>query len=160
LRRKVHQTIQKVTDDVDERIKLNTAVAALMELVNEIYRLEKEVTAGPARAALREALETLVLLLGPFAPHVAEEMWMRLGRRFSIVDRPWPVADADVAREPELELAVQLDGKIRGHIRVAPDAVEDEVKSRALEALRPHLDGKQVANIRVVPRRLVSVVTR
>jgi leucyl-tRNA synthetase len=160
LRRKVHQTIQKVSDDVDERIKLNTAVAALMELVNEIYRLEKEVTAGPARAALREALETLVLLLSPFAPHVAEEMWMRLGRRFSIVDRPWPVADAEAAKEPELELAVQLDGKVRGHIRVAPDAMEDEVKARALEAIRPHLNGKQVANIRVVPGRLVSVVTR
>ena len=160
LRRKVHQTIQKVSDDVDERIKLNTAVAALMELVNEIYRLENEVTAGPARAALREALETLVLLLSPFAPHVAEEMWMRLGRRFSIVDRPWPVANAEVAREPELELAVQLDGKVRARIRVAPDAVEDEVKSRALEAIRPHLNGRQVANVRVVPGRLVSVVTR
>jgi leucyl-tRNA synthetase len=87
-------------------------------------------------------------------------MWMRLGRRFSIVDRPWPVADAEAAKEPELELAVQLDGKVRGHIRVAPDAMEDEVKARALEAIRPHLNGKQVANIRVVPGRLVSVVTR
>jgi len=160
LRRKVHQTIQKVSDDVDERIKLNTAVAALMKLVNEIYGLEKEVTAGPARAALREALETLVLLLSPFAPHVAEEMWMRLGRRFSIVDRPWPVADAEVAKEPAVELAVQLNGKVRGRITVAPDAVEDDVKARALEAVRHLLDGKQVANIRVVPGRLVSVVVQ
>jgi leucyl-tRNA synthetase len=160
LRRKVHQTIQRVTDDVDERIKLNTAVAALMELVNEIYRLEGEVTAGPARAALREALETLVLLLSPFAPHVSEEMWMRLGRRFSIVDRPWPVADAEVAREAELELAVQLDGKVRARITVSPDAVEEEIKKRALEAIAPLLNGRQVSNVRVVPGRLVSVVTR
>jgi leucyl-tRNA synthetase len=160
LRRKVHQTIQKVTDDVDERIKLNTAVAALMELVNEVYRLEPEVTAGPARAALREALETLVLLLGPFAPHVCEEMWMRLGRRFSIVDRPWPVADPEVAREPELELAVQFNGKVRGRITVAPDAVEADIQARALEAVRHLLDGKQVTNVRVVPGRLVSVVAR
>ena len=160
LRRKVHQTIQKVTDDVDERIKLNTAVAALMELVNEIYRLEPEVTAGPARAALREALETLVLLLGPFAPHVCEEMWMRLGRRFSVVDRPWPVADPEVAREAEVELAVQLNGKVRGHITLSPQAVEDEVKARALEAIKHLLDGKQVADVRVVPGRLVSVVAR
>jgi leucyl-tRNA synthetase len=160
LRRKVHQTIQKVSEDVDERIKLNTAVAALMELVNEVYKLEAEVTSGPARAALREALETLVLLLSPFAPHVSEELWMRLGRRFSIVDRPWPTADAEVAREPELELAVQINGKVRARINVAPDAVEEEVKARALEAIKHLLDGKQVANVRVVPGRLVSVVLR
>jgi leucyl-tRNA synthetase len=160
LRRKVHQTIQKVSEDVDERIKLNTAVAALMELVNEIYRLEPEVTTGPARAALREALETLVLLLSPFAPHVSEEMWMRLGRRFSIVDRPWPVADAAVAREAELELAVQLNGKVRGRIHVAADTVEEEVKARALEAVKHLIDGKPVANVRVIPGRLVSVVTQ
>src|SRR5204863_9975318 len=99
LRRKTHQTIQKVTEDIEQRIKLNTAVSALQELVNEITRLEAEVSEGPGRAALREALETLVLLLSPFAPHVAEEMWERLGRRFTIVDRPWPAADAAVARE-------------------------------------------------------------
>jgi leucyl-tRNA synthetase len=156
----VHQTIQKVTDDVDERIKLNTAVAALMELVNEIYRLESEVAAGPSRAALREALETLVLLLSPFAPHVCEEMWMRLGRRFSLVDRPWPTAVPEVAREAELELAVQLNGKVRGRITVAPDAVEEEVKARALEAVRHLLDGRRVAQVRVVPGRLVSVVAQ
>jgi leucyl-tRNA synthetase len=160
LRRKVHQTILKVGEDVDERIKLNTAVAALIELVNEIYRLEEEVKAGPSRAALREALETLVLLLSPFAPHVGEEMWMRLGRRFSIVDRPWPVADAEVAREQELELAVQVDGKVRARIKVSPQAVEEEIKARAVEAVRHHMNGKQVASVRVVPGRLVSVVLR
>jgi leucyl-tRNA synthetase len=135
-------------------------VAALMELVNEIYHREAEVTAGPARAALREALETLVLLLSPFAPHVAEEMWMRLGRRFSIVDRPWPVADAEVAKEPAVELAVQLGGKVRGHITVSPDTVEEEIKRLALENIKHLLNGKQVVNVRVIPGRLVSVVTR
>src|SRR6185295_1222671 len=79
LRRKVHQTIQEVTVDVDERIHLNTAVAAFHELVNEIYRLEPEVEKGPGRIALREALETLVRLMNPFTPHVCEEMWVRLG---------------------------------------------------------------------------------
>jgi leucyl-tRNA synthetase len=160
LRRRVHQTIQKVSEDVDERIKLNTAVAALMELYNEISRLEPEVAEGPARPALREALETLVLLLSPFAPHVGEEMWMRLGRRFSVVDRPWPVADPEVAREPEIEMAVQLNGKVRAHINVSPDAVEEDIKARALESVKHLIDGKQVANVRVVPGRLVSVVLR
>jgi leucyl-tRNA synthetase len=158
LRRKVHQTIQKVTDDVDERIKLNTAVSALMEMVNEIYRLEPQVATGAGRAALREALEVLVLLLSPFAPHVSEEMWARLGRRFSIVDRPWPVADAEVAKEPELELPVQVNGKVRARIKVAATAVEEEIKAAALEAVSHLMDGKQVASIRVVPGRLVSVV--
>jgi leucyl-tRNA synthetase len=160
LRRRVHQTILKVTEDVDERIKLNTAVAALTQLVNDIYLLEEEVKAGDSRAALREALETLVLLLSPFAPHITEELWMRLGRRFSVVDRPWPVADAEVAKEPEVELAVQINGKVKARIKVAADAVEEVVIQRALEAIKHLLDGKQVGNVRVVPGRLVSVVLR
>jgi leucyl-tRNA synthetase len=158
LRRRVHQTIQKVTEDVDERIKLNTAVAALTSLVNDMYPLESEVASGDSRAALREALETLVLLLSPFAPHVSEELWMRLGRRFSVVDRPWPVADPEVAKEPKVELAVQVNGKVRARINVDPDAVEDVVKAQALEAVRDQINGKKVVSIRVVPGRLVSVV--
>jgi leucyl-tRNA synthetase len=95
----VHQTIDKVTRDVEERIQLNTAVAALMELVNEIYRLEPEVQAGPSRHVLREALETLVLLLNPFTPHVCEEMWARLGHEGGLVRAAWPAFDAGAARE-------------------------------------------------------------
>jgi leucyl-tRNA synthetase len=158
LRRKVHQTIAKVTDDVEERIKLNTAVSALIELVNEIYRLEPEVESGPQRPVLREAIESLVLLLGPFAPHVAEELWMRLGRRFSVVDRPWPAADPAIAREDEVELAVQVNGKVRERILVPAGLVEDEVRTRALEAVKHHLDGKRVVKVVVVPGRLVNVV--
>jgi leucyl-tRNA synthetase len=160
LRRKVHQTIQKVTEDVEDRIKLNTAVSALIELVNEMYRLEPEVEKGLDRPALREALEALVLLLSPFAPHVAEELWMRLGRRFSIVDRPWPVADAEVAREDEVEMAVQVNGKVRERITVPQDAVEDQVRARALAAITHLLDGKEVQKVVVVPGRLVNVVAR
>src|SRR5687768_8590189 len=99
LRRKVHQTIQKVTDDVDERIRLNTAAAALHELVNELYRLEADVQGPGDRPALREALETLVLLMNPFTPHVCEEMWRRLGHEHGLVDQAWPWADENVARE-------------------------------------------------------------
>jgi leucyl-tRNA synthetase len=158
LRRKVHQTILKVTEDVEERIKLNTAVSALIELVNELYRLEGEVESGPQRPVLREALETLVLLLGPFAPHMAEELWMRLGRRFSVVDRPWPVGDPALAREEEVELAVQVNGKVRERITVPVGTVEDDVRARALEAVKHHLDGKRVVKVVVVPGRLVNVV--
>ncbi len=162
LRRKVHQTITRVTEDIDGRMKLNTAVAALMELVNEIYRLEPEVASGPGRRVLQEALETLVLLLAPFAPHACEEMWMRLGRRTSVVNRNWPVADPGVAREDLIEIPVQINGKVRARIMVAQGAGEDEVRKAALDdpKVREFLVGKEIVKVMVVADRLVSVVLR
>ncbi len=160
LRRKVHQSIERVTGDIEARIKLNTAVAALMELTNEIYRLEPEVAESPMRPVLQEALEALVLLLAPFAPHLCEELWSRLGRRFSIVDRNWPVADPALAREDNIELAVQVNGKLRTRITVPAGASDEEVRRRALE--EPKIvaasSGKLVAKVLVVPGRLVNVV--
>jgi leucyl-tRNA synthetase len=162
LRRKVHQTIQRVTEDVDERLRLNTAVSAFHELVNEVYRLEDEVSGGAARAVLREAIETLVLLMNPFTPHVCEELWSRLGGRTSLVSHPWPVADPEVAREDAVELAVQVNGKVRGHIMVPREAGEEEVRRLALEESRvsSHVAGRQIVKLVVVPGRLVSVVVR
>jgi leucyl-tRNA synthetase len=162
LRRKVHQTIDKVTRDVEERIQLNTAVAALMELKNEVLRLEPEVQAGAGRAALREALETLVLLLNPFTPHVCEEMWARLGHARGLVRAPWPACDAEVAREDAVELAVQVNGKVRGRVVVARDAAEDEIREMALAEPRvaEHVQGRQMVKFVVVPGRLVSVVVK
>jgi leucyl-tRNA synthetase len=161
LRRKVHQTIARVTDDIDGRMKLNTAVAALMELVNEIYRLEPEVASG-CRPVLQEALETLVLLLAPFAPHACEEMWMRLGRRSSVVNRNWPVADAGVAREDLIEVPVQINGKVRARIMVAQGASEEDLRKAALDdpKVKDLLAGKEIVKVMVVPGRLVSVVVR
>ncbi len=158
LRRKVHQTIQRVTSDI-ERIHLNTAVAAFHELVNEIYRLEAEVAQGPV---LREALETLILLLNPFTPHVCEEMGRRLGRAEGLVRAPWPAADEAAAREDAVELAVQVNGKVRGRITVPREAGEEAVRGRALEEPRvaEMIKGKEVVKVVVVPGRLVSVVTR
>jgi leucyl-tRNA synthetase len=160
LRRKTHQTIQRVTDDVDERLHLNTAVAAFHELVNEIYRLEADLQGPGGHAALEEALETLVLLMNPFTPHVCEEMWRRLGHEKGLVDQPWPQADAEAAREDELELAVQVNGKVRGRITVAREAAEDEIRRRALAEpkVAEHVAGKTVVKTKVVPGRLVSLV--
>jgi leucyl-tRNA synthetase len=162
LRRKVHQTIDKVTRDIEERIQLNTAVAALMELTNELYRLEPEVAGGSGREALREALETLVLLLHPFTPHVCEELWSRLGHEGGLARAAWPVFDAAAAREDSVELAVQVNGKVRGRVTVARDAGEDAV--RALALAEPHvaaqLEGRELVKCVVVPGRLVSVVVR
>ncbi len=162
LRRKVHQTIQRVTHDIEERIQLNTAVAALMELKNEIQRVEAEVASGPGREALREALETLVKLLNPFTPHVSEELWARLGHATSLVREAWPALDAAAAREDEVELAVQVNGKVRGRITVAREAREDEIRGLALAEPRvaEHLQGKEMVKFVVVPGRLVSLVVR
>jgi leucyl-tRNA synthetase len=162
LRRKVHQTIRRITDDIEERLKLNTAVSALIELEHAIADAEKTLGQGPERPVFREALEVLVLLVSPFAPHAAEEMWERLGRRFSVVDRPWPASDAAAAREDEVELAVQVNGKVRGHVTVPADLAEEEVKQRALAEPRvaEHLAGKQIVKTVVVPGRLVSVVVK
>ncbi len=162
LRRKVHQTIDKVTRDIDERIQLNTAVAALMELVNEIYRLEEPVSEGPGRAALREALETVILLLNPFTPHICEELWARLGHEDSLVQAAWPVFDAEAAREDSVELAVQVNGKVRGRITVPQGAAEDVVRAAALAEPRvaEQLEGKEVKKVLVIPGRLVSVVVK
>jgi leucyl-tRNA synthetase len=165
LRRKTHQTIEKVIEDIEERIHLNTAVAALMELYNAISASEAALAQGPGRAALREALETLVLLLTPFTPHICEEMGERLG-----IPRPtaglsraaWPVADPAVALEEAVELAVQVNGKVRGRISVPREAKEDEVRRLALAEPRVKelLDGKQVHKLVVVPGRLVSLVVK
>jgi leucyl-tRNA synthetase len=163
LRRKVHQTIDKVTRDIEERLQMNTAVAALMELYNATADLEERVSGDAAgRAALREALETIVLLLNPFTPHVCEEMWQRLGHAEGLVRAAWPAFEAMAAREEAVELAVQVNGKVRGHITVALDAAAETVQAEALGEPRVAalLDGKQVVKVVVVPGRLVSVVTR
>jgi leucyl-tRNA synthetase len=162
LRRKVHQTIQRVTRDIEERIQLNTAVAALMELVNDVYRLESGVASGPGRETLREALETLVLLLNPFTPHVCEELWARLGHKESLVRHEWPVFDAAAAREDAVELAVQVNGKVRGRVVVPREAGEDQIRAKALAEPRvaEHVEGKQMVKFVVVPGRLVSMVVK
>ena len=160
LRRKVHQTIERMTRDVEERIQLNTAVAALMELKNEIQRLEAEVAGGPGREVLREALETLLLLLNPFTPHVCEELWARLGHQSGLVRAAWPSVDATAVREDAVELAVQVNGKVRGRIVVSKAASEDQIRAQALAEPRvaEHVQGKQIRKFVVVPGRLVSMV--
>ena len=162
LRRKTHQTIQRVTRDVDERLHLNTAVAAFQELLNEIGRVEEDVAQGSGRAALREALETLIVLMNPFTPHVCEELWERLGHKGGLVDQAWPCADAAVAREESIEMAVQVNGKVRGHVVVTMDATDDEIRTVALADPRvaQQLNGKSIVKAVVVPGRLVSFVVR
>ena len=164
LRRKTHQTISKVTRDFED-LHLNTIVAALMELFNELA----ELNADPASVsetevfAVREALEALVLMLAPFAPHAAEEMWEELGHAGGLLSSGrWPQADPELARREELEIPVQVNGKLRSRVLAAPDVTDDELRTAALndEKIQAFTQGHEVVKIIVVPQRLVNVVVR
>jgi leucyl-tRNA synthetase len=162
LRRKTHQTIAKVTADF-AGLHLNTSVAALMELFNQL----SEFNADPARAtsadvfAVREALSSLVVMLAPFAPHVAEEMWESLGHGGGL-QADWPVADPDLARREELEIPIQVNGKLRSRVITTPDVSEDDLRAAALadEKIRAIVKGHDVLKVIVVPQRLVNIVIR
>ena len=164
LRRKTHQTIARVTDDF-EKLDLNTNVAALMELLNALSEFDAE--PGKASAAevfaVREAIEALVVMLAPFSPHVAEEMWESLGKEGGLVKAaPWPVADPELARKEELEIPVQVNGKLRSRVTVAPDISEADLRTIALAdgKVQSFIDGHEVVKVIVVPQRLVNVVVK
>jgi leucyl-tRNA synthetase len=164
LRRKTHQTIAKVTSDF-EGLHLNTIVAALMELFNEL----SDFNADPSTAsegdvfAVHEALETLVLMLAPFSPHVAEEIWENLGHEGGLLKSAhWPQADPELARQEELEIPIQVNGKLRSRLLASAEVTEEELRTAALndEKIRSLIDGHEVVKVIVVPQRLVNVVVR
>jgi leucyl-tRNA synthetase len=165
LRHETHRAIERVTGDF-EGLRYNTAVAALMELSNALGDFKAEPrTASPSDLfAVREALESLVLMLAPFAPHVAEEMWDGLGHKGGILrsGARWPEFDEGLARKDEVEIAVQVNGKLRGRVSVSAEASEEETRSAALsdERVRVWTEGKQIVKTVVVPGRLVNVVVR
>ncbi len=176
LRRKTHDTIRRVTQDLDPRVHLNTAVSAMMELVNELYTFcsanrcvplggdDAEKVGAVDRpgtiAVLKEAVEALVRMISPFAPHMAEELWEALGHTGGIVAAGWPEFDAAVAKADEIVVPVQVNGKVRARLTVPADITEDELRERALAdpQVRPHLEGKQVKRVVVARGKLVSIV--
>jgi len=146
----LHKTIQRVTDDI-EQIKLNTAIAALFEFVNAMT---------PMAQRPRAIIEPFVLLLAPFAPHLAEELWQRLDHDTSLAFEPWPAYDAGLARDDEVEVAVQVCGKIKGRMQVAADADEEAIKAAAMEhePVAKAIAGKTIRKVIVVKGRLVNIV--
>jgi leucyl-tRNA synthetase len=154
--RKLHQTVRKVTSDFETRWHFNTSIASIMELVNELYALEADLSG----ATLREILEKLTLLLGPFAPYLSQEMWEELGRDGPVFRQPWPAFDPDLAQEAEAELPVQVNGKLRGRIRVPFGATKETSQQLALadDKIQQHLQGKQIVKIIVIPDKLVNIV--
>jgi leucyl-tRNA synthetase len=148
--RLLHQTIRKVGGDI-ESFGFNTAISAMMIYVNHLSRLE---------VRPRSAVEPLVLILAPFAPHVAEELWQRLGHPQSLAWQAWPHYDEALAREKQLELAVQVNGKVRDRITVAAETGEEEIKTRALgsDKVAAVLAGKEPRKVIVIKSRLVNIV--
>ncbi|MCC7243071.1 MAG: leucine--tRNA ligase [Acidobacteria bacterium] len=161
IRRKTHDTIRRVTQDIDVRKQLNTAVSAMMELVNDLYLFTDKGTRTPqASLVAREAVESLVLMLSPCAPHTADELGERYGPQGGLAAATWPVYDPEVARAEEVVIPVQVNGKLRGRITAPPDASDAELETLALAepGVRGHVDGKTVKKVVVAKGRLVSIV--
>jgi leucyl-tRNA synthetase len=158
LRRATHVTIAEVTQDY-AAFHFNTAIAKMMELTNAIVRARESGLAGTD--AYAEAIDTLLLLLAPAAPHITEELWARRGRPYSIHRQPWPVADPELAQADTLELPVQVDGKLRDRLVVTRDTPPEEIERMALasEAVQRHLAGRAPRRVVQIPGRLVNVVT-
>jgi leucyl-tRNA synthetase len=175
VRRKTHETIKRVTGDIEERMHLNTAVSALMELVNELYSFSEGTAHGmPARgempvgrvermqtiAVLREALDALVLMISPFAPHMGEEMWSMLGHSGGLAAATWPAFDRAIAQADEVVVPVQINGKVRARLTVSAGLTDDAIRDAALAdaVVRTHTQGKTIRKVLVAKGPLVSVV--
>jgi leucyl-tRNA synthetase len=160
LRQKTHKTVKKVTEDI-ERFHFNTAISAIMELVNEIYVSEiKDRTDEMSRRVVREAIEAVVVLLSPFVPHFAEELWEALGNRESIVKTQWPDYDPEAVLEDEILIVIQVNGRLRDRMTIPASYGEEEVKTWALksERIRKLVEGKEIKRVILVPRKLVNIV--
>ena len=161
LRRTVHKTIARATDDIERRLQLNTAIAAQMELVNALYRfVAKELGQPGAVAEVAVAVDALLRLLSPFAPHIADELWVELGKDGLVEEQPWPEAEERWTKDDLVTLAVQVMGKLRGTIEVDADAGDDVVREAALALPRvaAQVDGKTIRRVIHVKGRLVNIV--
>ncbi len=163
IQRKLHQTIKRVTDDFQGRWHFNTCIAAIMELINEIYGAEQTRDAVEIPASLIvDVQRDIALLLAPMAPYLAHELWEMAGEKSNLLKAPWPKYDAALAAEDEIEIPVQVNGKLRSVVVVPAGATEDQIKQSALadEKVRAAIAGKPVVKVIVVPKKLVNIVVR
>ena len=158
LRRKIHQCVKKVTDSIEGGYQFNTAIARVNELLNLLRSCRDK--ADPA--VLREALEVIIVSLSPMIPHFADECWARMGYDKSVLEYSWPEYDAEAAKEDLLEIPVQVNGKVRSRISVPPDMSKEDLEKAALadEKIKPHLEGKTLARVVVVPNRMVNIAVK
>jgi leucyl-tRNA synthetase len=163
LLRKLHQTVAKITLDFEGRWHFNTDVAAIMELVNEMQAADAQLASGEVPApVVRELLRSLMLLLAPFAPFLAAELWEELGGDGAILRAPWPKSDPGLAKEDEIEIPVQINGKLVTVVRVAAGADPNTIEAAALanDKVRERIAGKTLVKVIVVPSRAVNLVVK
>jgi leucyl-tRNA synthetase len=156
--RKLHQTLKLITDDFESRWHFNTSIAALMGLMNTLTDLEKQISAP----VMADVMEKLTLMLEPFAPYLAEELWEEQGKPGPVFHHAWPVYDPELAREEEAEIVIQVNGKVRGHVYVAFGTPREALEKHAMgdAKIQSLLDGKQVVKVIVVPDKLVNIVAK
>lgn len=159
LRRQVHQTALKVTQELEDHLHLNTALASIMELS---HPLQKYLDASPEEAVACEAVHYLVLLISPFAPHLAEELWSNLGGKTSVLEVAWPDVDTQALATDKITVVVQVSGKLRAKLSVAPGAGKDEVTQLAVkdQSVMPHIEGKKIIKTIYVPNKLLNLVVK
>lgn len=152
VKRWLNKTIKKVTDDI-ERFHFNTAVAAIMEFVNYLYQID-------LRKIPKEVIETLIIILAPLVPHIAEELWQELGHKSNVLKEKWPGVDESALKEDVMTIVVQVNGKLRDKIDVAVDTPEGEIKelAKAMERVRPHIEGKAIKKEIYIPGKLINIV--
>jgi leucyl-tRNA synthetase len=167
LRRRTHQIIRSITENFEERLHLNTCISSLMELTNEIHAFDQAVDkngdlSDPDVEVAREALEALIRMLAPFVPHISEELWESFGHSESLSRTQWPEFSDELAREEEIEVAVQVNGKLRSRIFASADASDEDLREAALadEKVKAAIAGHDIAKVIVIPKKLVNVVVR
>ncbi len=161
LHRKTHQTIRKVSTDLKNDFHFNTAISAIMELVNMLFaQAGGEAQESVEPAVVKEAVKAILLLLSPMAPHICEELWERTGHSVPIADTPWPEFDPEAAKDEELTIVLQVNGKVRSRLQVAPDTAEDVLKEKAVadEKIQKFTEDKPIRKIIVVPKKLINIV--
>jgi len=160
LYRKTHQTIEKVTRDIEDRFHFNTAISAVMELVNTAHGIDPVQADDFYAAVMRRTLESIVLLLSPMVPHFSEEIWEALGYEESVLLAPWPSYREDVLVNDQITVVLQVNGKLRSRLTVPADISENKLEEMALtdERIQKFIDGKPVRKTIVVKKKLVNVV--
>ena len=158
MRRRLHDTIAKVSDDISRRYTFNTAIAAIMELSNHLSRFNAE--SAQSRAVVQEAWMAIVRMLAPMTPHIGEELWAALGGEGRLYKAPWPEVDEAAREKTRVTLVVQINGKLRARIDLEPGASKEQAQEQALaiDNVQRHMEGKQIRKVIHVPDRLLNIV--
>ena len=160
MRYTIHSTLKKVTGELSEKFGFNTAIAALMELINEMYKYKELDTRNDG--IIKEGIETIITILAPFTPHMGEELWEMIGKEGSIFDISWPEYDEKALVKDEVEIVVQVNGKVRAKLSIDANMSKEDMEKTALEneKVKAAIDGKNVVKVVAVPKKLVNIVVK